>query len=84
MSEVLTYLHWSTIPTRRLSMLQPTPAEISVNLTPCWMARVVPSLGDTSRVLTRSDLAPTRMHLFPARWSLEDREDRQARLLSEQ
>ena len=65
-------------------MLQPTPAEISVNLTPCWMATPVPSLGDTRRVLTRSDLAPTRMHLFPARWSLDESEERQARLLSEQ
>ena len=65
-------------------MLQPTPAEISVNFTPCWMAALVPSLGLTRRVLTRSDLAPTRMHLLPARCSLEDRSERQARLVSEQ
>ena len=65
-------------------MLHPTPAEISVNFTPCWMAALVPSLGLTRRVLTRSDLAPTRMHLFPARCSLEDRSERQARLFSEQ
>ena len=65
-------------------MLHPTPAEISVNFTPCWMAALVPSLGLTRRVLTRSDLAPTRMHLLPARCSLEDRSERQARLFSEQ
>ena len=50
-SSQLSYLHWSTMPTRRVSMLHPTPALISVNFTPWAMARLQPSAGVTTRVL---------------------------------
>ena len=68
------YLHWSTIPTRSVSMLQPTPALISVNLTPWPMARLQPSPGLTTLVLARSDLAPTTIHFLPASSALSARQ----------
>ena len=83
-TETRTDLHWRTIPTRRLSILQPTPAEISVNFTPpCSMASASPSLGEITRLRARSDFAPTRMHLLPARWLVSDRKERLDLALSE-
>ena len=82
--ETWTDLHWRTIPTRRLSILQPTPAEISVNFTPpCSMASASPSLGEITLLRARSDFAPTRMHLLPARWLVSDRKERLDLALSE-
>ena len=68
------------MPTRRVSMLQPTPALISVNFTPWAMARLQPSLGVTTLVLARSLLAPTTMHLLPASRLLSARQAKVSRV----
>ena len=65
-------------------MLQPTPALISVNFTPWAMARLQPSLGLTTRVLARSDFAPTTMHLLPASRLLSARQARVSRVRTNQ